>query len=141
MTGKERFHALMRREPVDRLPIDFTATHEMERKLAAVLAGGDADLLRKKLGVDFYRVFPAPVKSAKGEYYAHIFTEDLGQGVFKDSWGVTWKRAAMECGDVFYDVVDFPLKDAETVRDVEDFPWPDPEQEWDFSTMAKEAAR
>jgi uroporphyrinogen decarboxylase len=141
MTGKERFHALMRREPVDRLPIDFTATSEMEKKLADALSGGDATLLRQKLGVDFFRVFPMPAKGAKGEYYAHIFVDALGDGVFKDSWGVTWKRAAMECGDVFYDVMDFPLKDAETVEDVEEYPWPDPAKEWDFSGMAEEAAR
>ncbi|MHC4418269.1 MAG: uroporphyrinogen decarboxylase family protein [Planctomycetota bacterium] len=53
---------------------------------------------------------------------------DLGlQGdhyVLYDEFGMGWRMPAR--GGHYYDLFDSPLKDAQTVKEVEDYPWPDP---------------
>jgi len=41
----------------------------------------------------------------------------------------------MKTGDVFYEVVDFPLKDCNTLADVESHTWPLAANDWNFSVV------
>jgi uroporphyrinogen decarboxylase len=139
MTGRERVLATINREPIDRLPIDFSATAMMQDRLIRDLNTGTAANLHKRLGVDISEVAPSPKPGPFGGYYGHTFTRQVDEGRFVDNWGITWQRSEVKSGDVFYDVVGSPLSVAETVGEVDDFPWPDPADDWDFTTIKRQA--
>lgn len=139
MTGLERFKATMERRPVDRPPVDFIATPEMEERLVRDLGLPDREALYRRVGSDCRRIGPVLKPHFPGEYYAHPFVRETAPGRFIDTWGIAWQKSVMKAGDVFFDVVDFPLKNASSLRELEEYPWPDPEKEWDFSTIHTQA--
>ncbi|MDP6668085.1 MAG: hypothetical protein QF357_11940 [Dehalococcoidia bacterium] len=47
----------------------------------------------------------------------------VGEDGYTDEWGVTRR---MPEGSLYYDVVDFPLSGPISVRDIVNYPWPDP---------------
>ena len=79
------------------------------------------DEIIERLKIDVKNVSPQP-PSKPGR------AKDLGlQGdhyVLYDEFGMGWRMPAR--GGHYYDLFDSPLKDAQTVKDVEDYPWPDP---------------
>ena len=101
----------------------------------------DAEALYRYTGSDFRTVEPKVLIPNLGEYYRHIFVRQIGPGTFVDTWGITWQRVEIPTADVFYDVVDWPLKGVDTVAEVEDYPLPDPGAEWDFSDIQAAARR
>lgn len=135
MTGRERVLATMARQPADRVPADFIHTAEMEERLIRDLKATDSRGLRQRLGIDIVHVKPNIRPGGFGAYYKHWFPKQIEASRFLDNWGITWQRAEMESGDVFYDVVDFPLKQVESVRDIEEYPWPEPARDWDFAVI------
>ena len=141
LTGKERVLAVFDGRLPDRCPIDFIATPSTEELLMEKLGLSDVEALYQYMGSDFREVAPKPKIPNLGEYYRHIFVKELAPGTFTDSWGITWQRIEMPTGDVFYDVVDEPLRDAATDDDVEDYALPDPADEWDFSGIQSDARR
>jgi uroporphyrinogen decarboxylase len=48
---------------------------------------------------------------------------DAGKDAYRDEFGILRR---MPQGGLYYDVVEFPLSGAITVRDIVNFPWPDP---------------
>ncbi len=48
---------------------------------------------------------------------------DVGDDGYTDEWG---QLRRMPEGSLYYDVVDFPLSGSITVRDIVNYPWPDP---------------
>ena len=97
------------------------------------LARVDQDVL-DRLGVDVRCVDPGPPKHAplatdvvnEGDYYA-----------FNDEHGITWKMPVK--GGLYFDMRRHPLADAETVADLEKFPWPDPLDPARFETLKARA--
>lgn len=89
-----------------------------------------------RLRTDVGRVGPTPPASpgmAKdlglvGEHY-HLV----------DEWGMGWQMP--HDGGHYYDLCHSPLASAETVKDVEDYPWPDPLDPARYAGMASEARR
>ena len=140
MTGKERVLATIAREPIDRYPVDYFATAEMEKRLLCDLKLADTEGLYQRLGADIFRVCPAPRRTPHGEYYGHIFERELDQGRYLDNWGITWQRADMQTGDVFYEVVDFPLLNCATLAEIEGHPWPRAANDWDFTGISTQIA-
>lgn len=140
MTGKERVLATLAREPVDRYPVDYFATAAMEKRLLRDLKLADTEALYQRLGADIFRVCPAPRRTPHGEYYGHIFERELDRGRYLDNWGITWQRADMKTGDVFYEVVEFPLKECATLAEIEAHPWPRAANDWDFRGINKQIA-
>ena len=82
-----------------------------------------------RLGSDFAHIFAGPPdiklgKNIEGSIDDSFEAFESGDGprhTFMDEWGVVWKRAAY-----YYDMVDFPLKDASTIADLDNYRWPDP---------------
>lgn len=139
MTSKERVLALFDHKVPDRCPIDFRSTAEMETRLIEALGLANAEELRCCLGSDIRIVKPAFKQPNLGGYYSHRFVREVGEGRYADSWGITWQRMQMPSGDVFYEVVDSPLRSAASATEIEAYPWPDPEQDWDFSNLRASA--
>lgn len=127
MTSRERILAAMRREPVDRVPTDIWATEEVWAKLREHF-GPDTDI-RAALRIDGMAelspdyVGPALPAAPEGE------TVDL--------WGMRHKRVAHE-GGVYTEQVYWPLADAQTVDDLDRYPWP--QTEWfDYAGLRAKA--
>ena len=139
MTSRERVMATIAREPVDRVPIDVQCTRVMEERLISDLGLVDVNGLRERFGADIVTIRPAIKNAGFGNYYGHWFPKQIDQNRFIDNWGITWQKTIFSSGDIFYDVVDSPLKNLKTVKDLEEWPWPNPAEDWDFSTIKKQA--
>jgi uroporphyrinogen decarboxylase len=99
------------------------------------LARVEQDLLEKLL-VDVRCVDPGepgvnPLQTPvvqEGDYYS-----------WNDEWGITWKMPVK--GGFYFDMRKHPLAEAETVAELEKYPWPDPLDEGRFATMKERADR
>jgi uroporphyrinogen decarboxylase len=124
MTSRERvMEAFEHREP-DRVPAWCGASPEFWEKAKRALALDDEGL-RKRFGDDFRRV------------YARYQGPDLNL-----SPGATWKSpfGVERTGIGYGQPLSHPLKDAKTVKEVLEYPWPDPE--WmDVSEIRTEALK
>ncbi len=78
--------------------------------------------LIERLGIDIVNVAPGPPKD-KGLFKDMGLDEDHYKII--DEFGIGWKMP--EKGGHFYDLYLHPLKDAQTLEDIEKYPWPDPE--------------
>ncbi|MHC4499391.1 MAG: uroporphyrinogen decarboxylase family protein [Planctomycetota bacterium] len=145
--------ALEHREP-DRIPFDIGGTMvtginvNALRNLRESLCLSDdvkvrdkvtqmadtGDEIIERLRIDVKNVSPDP-PSRQG------LARDLGlQGdhyVLYDEFGMGWRMPAE--GGHYYDLFHSPLQDAQTVKDVEDYPWPDPLDAARYANLKAEA--
>jgi uroporphyrinogen decarboxylase len=66
-------------------------------------------------------------------------SEMAGYKYFHDEWGVGWRMPLSE--GYYYDMFDFPLRDATSPEDVRRYPWPDPVEPARFVGLAEEVRR
>ena len=107
--------ALNHREP-DRVPVDFWWSHETRDRLLNHLRLRDTDELQDFLGSDIRCVYPT---------YCGPPLERFGDGSYRDWWGVIRKPYKYGSGE-YDEVIYSPLREAESYRDVEKIPWPNP---------------
>lgn len=138
MNSVERVRAVFERKKTDRCPIDFLCTGKMQEKLLTALKLPDGEALRRFMGSDIQMITPALKRANIGSYYRHLFVRELANGRFLDNWGVTWQRAEVPSGDVFFDVVDSPLKNLSSPSELEDYPFPSAADDWDFSNIRQQ---
>jgi uroporphyrinogen decarboxylase len=132
MTPKQRWLALLSGRKPDRLPCDYWATAEVTARLMRDLDCATERQLWRRLGVDKC-IYLAPVHPAAPERTWHI------QSLFS-LWRVSTRKVSY--GDnigVYEEDAAHPLAGAECVADVENFPWPDPD-EFDTSALRQAAA-
>jgi uroporphyrinogen decarboxylase len=113
----------------------------MRRRLIEDIGLADDEALLRHFGSDIRMVWARPQPHYMGGYYSHLFARQLDESTYVDNWGVAWRRAPMPSGDIFYDVVGSPLKDAASVREVEAHPFPSAAEDWDYSTVREQAER
>lgn len=113
MTSRERVLTAMRRQAPDRVPryISFVAQSELMVQQAL----GIEDML-PFTRIDIWRVAVAP--TAKKTDFSRFFTRP---GVEWDDWG----RGRVWDADRHYAEYLYPLAAAETVAEIEEYPWPD----------------
>lgn len=153
MSPRERVLTSLSWKEPDRVPIQVYLTPEVESMLRAHFGGegtahtrtagaataldatristatrsthGD-DALLVHLGVDFRAVEPewkGPVKKPH-------------DGITYDIWGAGYRRVFHGSG--YYDeAVELPLADLHTLKDVENYAWPDPDS-YDYSVLAEQ---
>ena len=130
MTARERWLALFEGRPVDRPPCDYWATGEVTARLKRELGCPGDRALWQRLGIDkCIHLAPRHPRAAETDWHL--------QSLFS-IWGIETLDIGYGCG-VYREVARGPLEGAETVRDVERFAWPDPE-EWDVSGIRSDAA-
>ncbi|GHU67717.1 uroporphyrinogen decarboxylase [Clostridia bacterium] len=141
-TKRERVaEALNHREP-DRVPCDLTIEPGIYRKLCEYLSlpfkpnwwddwnhAYPDPLVLDKLGVDVYHLLLKETPAG--------FT--IEKNTFRDAWGVRKDKLQLPEGGSMYTLVDYPLKDAQSVADIESYPWPKPEEVVDVSGLEAEA--
>lgn len=160
LTSRERVLKALRHDEPDRVPIDVggglcSISQFAYRRLLDVLGvdeevviGGmltqvvrPSEEMLKRLGSDFAHISAGAPDSSKAHDLAGSadqpydeFASGAEQHAFADEWGVVWRRAAY-----YYDMVDFPLKDATSVDDLDRYPWPDPRDPGRFRQLAEQA--
>jgi uroporphyrinogen decarboxylase len=133
MSRRERvLTALEHREP-DRVPLSMTITIDAYNNLKQYMAiqvdekpkiGRWTDVpihpvVADKFGLDVLRVdMGSPRKRPRSS----------DPNVVIDEWHVEWKIVHRPDGGYYYEMCKHPLADA-TLKDLEDFPWPDPNDE------------
>jgi len=127
MNSKERVRKTFKHEKTDRVPINYFANGDIDRRLKEHfgLAINDNDGLLEKLGVDF-RGINAPYKG-KPLFDRTGVPDDVS---VDPVWGIRTKWVKHESGG-YQDFCDFPLKDA-TLEDIENWPMPNPD-DYDYT--------
>ena len=129
MTSKERVLTVFANQEPDRVPIDYLANAEIDKRLKHHfgLRTGDAEGLRQALGVDF--------RSIQAPYHGPKLHEDLPErGVKVDNWGVH-RRWIEHTSGGYWDYCDFPLVDADE-ETVANWPMPSPD-DYDYSDIGR----
>ena len=140
MTGFERVKtALEHREP-DRVPFDLgsaavtginvNALRSLKKYLGLpedvsirdkiTQIGNVSDDLIERLKIDIKGVSPSP--SRHKSLAREAGTED-GYNRIIDEWGMGWRMPVI--GGHYYDLYHSPLADAQSISDIEKYPWPD----------------
>jgi uroporphyrinogen decarboxylase len=154
-TSFERLRTALSHKEPDRVPCDFGAaelaainihtmrdlrahlglTPDVEMDNIVIQTGRMDDDLIEQLGVDVKIVSPQPPLQQP-------LAKDLGlqDGYFRlmCEFGMGWQMP--EQGGHYYDLYHSPLANAETISEIENYPWPDPLDPGRFVGM-KEAAR
>jgi len=122
MRPKERVLAALDHRPTDRVPLDITHDElfpSLESALRAHFMVKDLEAVRLALGIDIRWVQPVSYRLPRHPELAgtNWFGTTLGLQSFADGLGLR------------------PLHSAETVAEVERYPWPDPDW-FDYSSVA-----
>lgn len=129
MNSRERMLAAVNLKPVDRIPTDIWATPEVWQKLSVYF--GEGVDIREELHIDgMVSVAPA---------YIGPPLPEVPEDESIDFWGVRKKQTAYE-GGTYEELSFYPLAEAETLDDLDAYPWPD--SEWfDYSQMRAHAEK
>ncbi len=128
MTPRERILGAIRHQPVDRLPTDIWATPEVWQRLKAHFHTDDHFEIFDRLGIDGI-VGISPQYIGPG-----LMTEDA---IHYDEWGMGYRNQGYGTGDYDEQVV-YPLAGAETIEDLEKYPWPSADW-YDYSVLVHKA--
>ncbi len=101
MTSRERVHAALRRQPVDRVPVFMWFHPGTTARLAALLEVSPA-AVERVMGNDICQTWVNNNAAMEGIVHGHD-----GEG-HTDEWGIRWERR-----DGFNQIVDFPLAGAD----------------------------
>lgn len=130
MKPRERILAAIHHQPLDRFPTDIWATPEVMDRLYRDLKVDNRLDLYNRLGIDgIFGIVPPyigpEIKNENPDYRV-------------DEWGMGYRKTAYPTG-VYDEQVYFPLWEAETIADLEKYPWPSPDW-YDYSNLPSQAA-
>jgi uroporphyrinogen decarboxylase len=149
MTGRERILTTIRHQEPDRVPFDLSSTpvtgihHIAYRKLRKALGLPEKEptiwhMMQQLAWVDddVHEALKTDAKGARPKApssWRLEFTEDAGYVYYTDEWGIVRRR--QKEGGYYFDLYSSPLANAETVADVERFPFPDPVEDARFDGL------
>ena len=120
MTSRDRVLTALAHQRPDRPPLNYYGTPETDSKLMAHLGLETREELLCHFGADMRYVaahYTGPPEFSGGTGYATGGT---------DMWGVQW-RVVQNDFCAYNEVASHPLADATTLREIEDYPWPNPD--------------
>ena len=127
MTSKERVLRALNHQIPDRVPFMYRDVPEVRRRLKKDLNLKTDDELFEYLEIDFRWVEPKYIGPKL----------ELENGNRRDIWGVEWKYTKFSDNAGYWNEVDHPLKDAQTLEELEKYNWP--QLDWfDFSNLEKD---
>jgi uroporphyrinogen decarboxylase len=134
MNHRERILAAIRHEPTDRPPTDIWATAEVWDKLTAFFGVSDRLAVYDHLDIDGIMGIAPP-------YVGPEIPVDPAwpAGFYKDAWGMGYAPQGYASGS-YNEQVFFPLAQAETIADLEAYPWPSPDW-YDYAALPGLAAQ
>jgi uroporphyrinogen decarboxylase len=128
MTSRDRVLMALRHEQPDRVPRDFWAEEPAWNRLLAHVGHTDRERLLRQLGIDVRHL------DAQGPP-----ERPLGDGVFQNFWGERYVYQTTPWGPMREDVPG-ALAHAESLADLEAFPWPTPDDR-DYSVLNQQATQ
>ncbi len=131
MTSRERVLAAVRHQPLDRFPTDIWAVDEAWQKLRLHFKTDDHVEIFERLGID---AIPGISPSYHGPLIA-----GPDPSLTYDEWGFG-SRLQEYGGGIYEEQVHFPLANAESIADLEAFPWPSPD-DYDYDGLRAKAAQ
>ena len=130
MNHRERILAAVRRQPVDRCPTDMWAVAEITEKLCQHLGVSDRLAVYDRLDIDGIIGIAPPYIGPALPRTADYWTNE---------WGMGYRRQAVT-GGAYDEQVFYPLAKAETIADLQAYPWPDPDW-YDYAQLPALAAQ
>ena len=127
MKSKERVLTALDWQEPDRVPVQIYLTPEMKTKLSNHFKGQN---ILECLGVDFRSVGPM--------YQGKL--RESHDGITYDMWGSGFKRIEHGSAGTYDEAVVLPLADLKTMDDVENYPWPNPD-DFNYSGIAQQCER
>jgi uroporphyrinogen decarboxylase len=125
--SRERVLASIRHERPDRIPCDIWAEPGVWQRLKKDLCVDCEETVREALAVDI-------------RYISPVYPADtIVKGVRQNMWGERWEKTSTVYG-LEWEHIPGVLFDAQTVSDLEAFPWPTCDQV-DYSHVAEEVRR
>lgn len=139
MTSRERIEAAISHQPVDRVPLEMTITHDAYHNLIRHMG---LDHLAVDNAIIYSVVFPEP------EFYdkmsldtmwiplnapARVTPFKFGQPEYYTEFGLKWKKVVQN-GITEYETGNAPFADFE-LEDLESFDWPNPEDDFIFDGL------
>lgn len=135
MDSRQRIALALDHKEPDRVPIDYWATSTVTARLLEHFRLSTHEELLEHLGVDFRYI--------DGPKYVGPAPEVHEDGSIEDHWGVPRVRVQLGSGgqeSVYREVLHFPLKHAQSVDEVRDYPkWPSPNW-FDYACVAGQVA-
>lgn len=124
MDHRQRILAAIRHQPVDRVPTDIWATPEVWDKLFTYFGVKTPLEVYDRLGIDGILEFAAPYIGAAPKQ---------GGTYHYNEWGMGYRMQAYGTG-VYNEQLIYPLAAAETIADLETYPWPSPD-DYDYAAL------
>ncbi|MBN2291052.1 MAG: hypothetical protein JXM70_01425 [Pirellulales bacterium] len=135
MDARERVQLALQHRIPDRVPIDYWGTTRVDEMLISHFGLSSREELLDHLDVDFRYI--------GGPRYVGPEPSEHADGSVEDHWGVPRVRVEVPSGNqssVYQEVLDSPLRKADSVQEILDYPkWPD--IGWfDFDCVAQQVA-
>ena len=124
MNSKERVLKALNHEITDRVPFMYRDVPEVRDRIKRDLKLKTDDQLFEYLDIDFRWVGPKYIGPK----------QEIDEHHKKDFWGVEWKFTKFNDNAGYWNEVNHPLAEAQTIEDLENYQWPKVEW-WDFSDI------
>lgn len=140
MTSHTRFNAACEHRVPDRVPVDYLAHPETDRRLRAALGVETERDLLDRLGCDFFYLPGRDLSQNEGAlpYYKRRERLALTAAERACPLGIRWQRGAFASKFAVDEAISGPFTDASTVADILAFPWPTA-ADFDFTPLQAEA--
>ncbi len=125
---RDRILAAINHEMLDHVPTDYWGTPEVTDVLLRHLGCDSVLEMYDRLGID-------GIIGVSPPYIGPPLPRcDGGFGGGLQAWGMRFKRQEYP-GGVYWEQVHYPLAEAETIEELEAYPWPDPDW-YDYEALA-----
>lgn len=135
MTSKERVMAALDWRETDRVPLQIYLTPEIAQGLQDYFAARPGQFpsrdINEVLGIDFRGVGPD----------SHVKVKDSHDGIIYDMWGTGFRVVQHGSSGTYFEPEVLPLAALSTLDEVEQYPWPDAEKDFDYSVIAEQCER
>ncbi|NLG48706.1 MAG: uroporphyrinogen-III decarboxylase-like protein [Chloroflexi bacterium] len=131
MNHFDRIKAAVERQPLDRFPTDIWAVAEVQQRLLEYCGTDDWIKVLDYLDID-------GIMGMRPAYTGPMPHASLPDGLTQNEWGMVYRQQVYETG-VYTEQVGYPLADAETIADIDAYPWPDLDK-YDYAALADQAS-
>jgi len=131
MNSKARVLAAVAHRQPDRVPVDYGAHPEVNRRVREYLGLADDNQLIAAIEPDLRGVGPSIKWQASPICYADPTREVTPDGLYIDLWGVGFRRATIPTGD-YIDIAYHPLADLQSDEELDAHEYMNPD-DWDYS--------
>ncbi len=132
MNARERVLAVLNRETPDRIPVDLWLVPELVEKFKQELGVDDELDVYRKLDIDKIAWLGIPYKG--------VILKDPNEHQAVNHWGVKFEKVEANDKAEYGEVCFNPLLELDDPKQLEDYPWPDPD-DFDYETAAADAKK